>query len=193
MSRRRNSWCLTSPRGTLRFKSPGIILCMRPANKRRCYNTTPSHIDCVHAQNDPWTPYHFFTIRRNGANYPAVMRQLLVWNYPRANNSQTKGWGSRQDCFTTSNSEKHDDVIKWKLFSALLAICAGNSPVPGEFPAQKPVTQSFDISFDPRLNKRLRKQSWGWWFEMLSRPLWRHRNVESKDICDIFWSPCCLD
>ena len=33
-------------------------------------------------------------------------------------------------------------------FSALLAICAGNSPVPGEFPAQRPVTRSFDVFFD---------------------------------------------
>ena len=31
-------------------------------------------------------------------------------------------------------------------FSALLAICAGNSPVPGEFPAQRPVTWSFEAS-----------------------------------------------
>ena len=62
-------------------------------------------------------------------------------------------------------------------FSALLAICAGNSPVPGEFPAQRPVTRSFDVFFDMRLNKRLSKQSWGWWFETLSRPLWRHCNV----------------
>ena len=61
-------------------------------------------------------------------------------------------------------------------FSALLAICAGNSPVPGEFPAQRPVTQSFDVFFDLRLNKRLSKQSYGWWLETLSRPLWRHRN-----------------
>ena len=30
-------------------------------------------------------------------------------------------------------------------FSALLAICAGNSPVPGEFPTQRPVTRSFDF------------------------------------------------
>ena len=58
-------------------------------------------------------------------------------------------------------------------FSALLAICAGNSPVPGEFPAQRPVMRSFDVYFDLRLNKRLSKQSWGWWFETLSRPLWR--------------------
>ena len=60
-------------------------------------------------------------------------------------------------------------------FSALLAICAGNSPVPGEFPTQRPVTRSFGVFFDLRLNKRSSKQSWGWWFETLSHPLWRHR------------------
>ena len=38
-------------------------------------------------------------------------------------------------------------------FSALLAICAGNSPVPGEFPTQRPVTRSFDVYFDLRPNK----------------------------------------
>ena len=36
---------------------------------------------------------------------------------------------------------------------------------PGEFPTQRPVTRSFDIYFDLRLNKRLSKQPWGWWFE----------------------------
>ena len=61
-------------------------------------------------------------------------------------------------------------------FSALLAICAGNWPVPGEFPTQRPVTWSFDVFFDLRLNKGLSKQCCGWWFETLSRPLWRHRN-----------------
>ena len=61
-------------------------------------------------------------------------------------------------------------------FSALLAICAGNSPASGEFPTQRPVTRSFDVFCDLCLNTRLRKQSWGWWFETLSRPLWRHRN-----------------
>ena len=37
-------------------------------------------------------------------------------------------------------------------FSALLAICTGNSPVTGEFPAQRQVTRSFDVFFDLRLN-----------------------------------------
>ena len=39
-------------------------------------------------------------------------------------------------------------------FSELLAICAGNSPVTGDFPAQRPVTRSFDVFFDLRLIKR---------------------------------------
>ena len=61
-------------------------------------------------------------------------------------------------------------------FSTLLALCAGNSPVSGEFPAQRPVTQTFDVFFDLRLIKRLSKHSLGWWFETLSHPLWRHCN-----------------
>ena len=61
-------------------------------------------------------------------------------------------------------------------FSALLAICAGNSPVNGEFPAQRPVTGSFDVFFDLRLNKQLSKQSWGWWSETPMRSFWRQCN-----------------
>ena len=46
----------------------------------------------------------------------------------------------------------------------------GNSPVTGEFTTQRPVTQSFDVFFDLRLNKLLSKQWWGWWFETSSHP-----------------------
>ena len=76
---------------------------------------------------------------------------------------------SAQDMMTSS----------METFAALLAICAGNSPVPGEFPTQRPVTRSFDVFFDLHPNKRLSKQWWGWWFETLSCPLWRHRNETS--------------
>ena len=41
-------------------------------------------------------------------------------------------------------------------FSALLGLYAGNSPVTLEFPSQTPVTQSFDVFFDLRVNKPLR-------------------------------------
>ena len=68
-------------------------------------------------------------------------------------------------------------------FSAWLALCAVNSPVPGEFPAQRPVTRSFDVFFDLHPNKRLSKQWWGWWFETLSSPLWRHCNDLCSYLC----------
>ena len=82
---------------------------------------------------------------------------------------------------TFSSSFENRTYIAWwrnqmETFSALLAICAGNSPVPGEFSAQRPVTWSFDVFFDLRLNKRLSKHSWGRWFETLPRPLWCHSN-----------------
>ena len=79
----------------------------------------------------------------------------------------------------------HGVAVTWwrhqmETFSALLAICAGNSPVPGEFPTQRLVTRSFDVYFDLRPNKWMSKQSWGWWFETLSCSLWRQRNDQSK-------------
>ena len=90
------------------------------------------------------------------------------------------------DIFNTS-CEKWPVLVKamvwftwWRhqmeTFSALLAICAENSPVPGEFSTQRPVTRSFDVYFDLRPNIGLSKQLWGWWFETQSCPLWRHRN-----------------
>ena len=60
--------------------------------------------------------------------------------------------------------------------SALLALCAGNSPVTGKFPTQRPVTRSFDVFFDLRMNKPMSKQWWGWWFETPSRPILLHCN-----------------
>ena len=61
----------------------------------------------------------------------------------------------------------------WQLetFSALLALCAGNSLVTVEFPSQRPVTRNFDVFFGLHLHKRLSKQSWDWWFVT---PLCRH-------------------
>ena len=47
---------------------------------------------------------------------------------------------------------------------------------PGEFPTQRPVTRSFDVFFDLRLNKRLSKQAGDWWSETPSCSLWRQCN-----------------
>ena len=53
----------------------------------------------------------------------------------------------------------HDDI-----FRVTGPLC-GEFTGPGEFPTQRPVRQSFDVFFGLRLNKRLSKQPWGWWFE----------------------------
>ena len=89
---------------------------------------------------------------------------------------QSLYWKGSQFTSGTQNSWWRHQM---ETFSALLALCAGNSPVTGEFPPQRPLTRSFDVFFDLCLNKWLSKQSWGWWFETLSRSLWRHCNVVS--------------
>ena len=110
-----------------------------------------------------------------------VLYSMLNWN---CSTSQFY-WDKNQMCNSVS-WWRH----RMETFSALLTICAGNSPVPGEFPSQRPVTRSFDVFFDLRLNKRLSKQSWGWWFETLSRSLWRHRNVIVSTIRHIHLFAC---
>ena len=55
-------------------------------------------------------------------------------------------------------------------------LSCGEFTGPGEFPAQRPVTRSFDVFFDLRLNKQLSKQPWGWWFETPPWSLWRQCN-----------------
>ena len=58
-------------------------------------------------------------------------------------------------------------------------LLCGEFTGPGDFPTQRPVTRGFDVFFDLRLNKRMSKQSWGWWLETLSCSLWRQSNVIS--------------
>ena len=82
----------------------------------------------------------------------------------------------------TKRGPRRLESITWwrhqmETFSASLTLCAGNSPGTSEFPAQRPVTGSFDVFFDLRLKKPLSKQSRGWWFDTPLRSLWRHCNV----------------
>ena len=87
-------------------------------------------------------------------------------------------------------------------FSALLAFCVGNSPVIGEFPAQRPVTRIFDVFFCLCLNQHLSKQRRRRWLETPMRLIWRHCNdltPWSSRLLFVWWSqhPCvfvvCID
>ena len=81
-----------------------------------------------------------------------------------------------QDNWNKPEEHSRNGLNAWwrhqmKTFSALLALCAGNPPVTGEFTAQRPVTRSFGVFFDLRLNKPLRKH----WNTREAGYLRRHR------------------
>ena len=95
--------------------------------------------------------------------------------------------------FSNSSFEPFDILTSWSLgdvavfltwwrhqietYSALLAICAGNSPVsPVNSPHKGQWRGALMFFFDLRISTRLNKHSWGWWLETPSRPSWRHRN-----------------
>ena len=87
-----------------------------------------------------------------------------IWFVGRKTNVMTFIGVGKGDRFIGLGST-HDDVIEWKHF-------------PRYWPFVREIHRSpVWFFFDLRLNKRLSKQSWGWWFETPSRPLWRQCNV----------------
>ena len=70
----------------------------------------------------------------------------------------------------------HDDVIKWRHFPRYWPFVRGIHRSPVNSPHKGQWRGAFDVFFDLRLNKRLSKQPWGWWFETPTHPLWRHCN-----------------
>ena len=102
----------------------------------------------------------------------------IVWSSPRSVHATTANDLSRV-------SEQHWSKMQFRMMTSsngnifrVTGHLCGEFTGPRWFPAQRLVTRSFDVFFDLRLNKRLSKQSWGWWFETLSRPWWRHRNAK---------------
>ena len=94
-----------------------------------------------------------------------IICRLKSWQaeplWPRLRLTQIKAW-------------VNGDFIKWKHFPRYWPFERGihrslvNSPHKGQWRG------ALIFFFDLRLNKRLSKQPWGWWFETLPRPLWRH-------------------
>ena len=75
---------------------------------------------------------------------------------------------------------KDDDFVKWKHFPRYWPFVRGIHRSPVISPRKGQWCGALVFSFYLRLNKWLSKQSWGWWFETLSRPLWRHCNERFK-------------
>ena len=136
------------------------------------HNVLPGRSKCTFTKHIfIWCPWTWFW-----HNFPLSLRMSVETLYfakigQRKRTAELHGIANCKPCSPTWWRHQMEK------FSALLAISAGNSPVTCEFPTQRPVTRSFDVFFVLCLNKRLSKQSWGWWFETPSRSLWRHCNA----------------
>ena len=78
----------------------------------------------------------------------------------------------------SSSSTSHDDVIKWKHFPRYWPFVWGIHRSPVNSPHKGQWRGALMFSLICALNKRLSKQSWGWWFETPTRSLWRHCNAK---------------
>ena len=122
----------------------------------------------IHLPSVNWPYMLCVTVRMRTCSIDTLMVLILSCDWLAIDCNWPQGWRGRP----VSLLKCHDDVIKWKQFLRYWPFVRGNSLVPGEFPTQRPVTRSFDVFFDLRMNKWLSRQFWGWWFEMLSCPLW---------------------
>ena len=122
-------------------------------------------------------------LRSHNARY--IMLKSLIQTLP-GYDGLISYWRILTVTYVVSEKGPINSLAPWRhqmeTFFALLGICAGNSPVSDEFPAQRPVTRNFDVFFDLHLNKRLSKRSWGWWFETPARSLWRHYSETIKHL-----------
>ena len=131
------------------------------------YNTAMIIQNISHYELTKGTPYHALWANCRVSIVSCISRTKILW-------------------YNETGLYKLFGMTWWhhqmESFSVLLAICAGNSPVTGEFPSQRPVTRNFDVFFDLCLNKLLSKQLWGWWFETASCPLRHHSNENSYSV-----------
>ena len=114
-----------------------------------CKKTSPPAIKKTDSLS---TCRHLSSIVSNGcANFLIIEESawllLMTWHQQIYNHHDDVG---RSVHMMTSSKEN---------FSALLSLCPRNSPITGEFSSQRPVTRSFDVFFDLRLNKRFSKQN----------------------------------
>ena len=125
-----------------------------------------------------WTLFFCVELPRRGNDlvkiYICIHIRLLHWYFIQIRNNQEQfPWYSAshvQPCPVIMVASSNGNI-----FCVTGPLCR-DSPVTDEFPSQRPVTRSFDVLFDIRLNKRFGKQSRRRRFETPSRPLWSHCN-----------------
>ena len=130
-----------------------------------------------HSWQDKRQSLTYGHVHLTGPNYkrPHVFSSALMWSLDNSVSLPLENTlkQSLHRLVKEPVTRKHDDVIKWKHFPRHWPFVRGIHRSPVNSP---PKGQWRGVFLDRRLNKRLSKQSWGWWFETPSRPLWRHTN-----------------
>ena len=156
---------------------------------------TPDGYNCNH-----WTGYPSFTLRWRHNGRDSVSNHLphdcLLNRLLRRRSKKTPklcitglcagnlpGTGNAEN---VSISWRHHVIKPLKLMEESITMQCGEFIGHRWIPRTK--ASDADVFFDLSLNKRLSKQSWGWWFETPLRPLWRHCNgqmnaVHMRSIC----------
>ena len=136
-----------------------------------------SPVPITQQSSKSFTAHHLLHVNSIAQCWSFFMMADAIWSNKFAQKASIAGEITMETCKT----------LPWSLCLLMMTSSNGNifrvtGPLCGEFtgdrwiPRTKPVTWSFDVSFDLHLNKRLSKQSWGWWFETPLHSLWRHRN-----------------
>ena len=124
------------------------------------------------------TCHNSWRMMPENADDPIVFDELLIWSGCVTSMNVFIHCVDPRISIYTNNTKwhVHDDVIKWKHFPRYWPF------VRGIHRSQRSVTRSFGVFFDLHPNKRLSKQSRGWWFQMPPCPLWRHCDVNRNKI-----------
>ena len=129
-----------------------------------------------------WHMYNSYTVLTGMTEWGVIQGDVLILVNPWHAEFFLGKYKNIFAIFVISSQHWYGIGTWWRhqmeTFSVLLDLCAGNSPVTGEFPSQRPVMWSFDVFFVicAWINGTLSKQSWGLWFETPSHSLWHHCN-----------------
>ena len=114
--------------------------------------------------------FHFNAAKRQGAARLLRIKECCLWHGV---------WELLSRHFGLGIIGAHDDVMKWKHFPRYWPFLRGIHRIhrsPMNYPQKGQSRRAFVFSLICVWKKKLSKQSGGWWFETLSRPLWCHCN-----------------
>ena len=151
-----------------KFKLECVLLSVRRCSQLSCVSNSKKMPwnSCIHIIKIAEIPLFVSSHqRRQTGKYVLVLMMSYRWCERITLGCNQPTWVECDPIMIRTNGLWWVQTAWWRhhmeTFSTLLAICAGNSAVAGEFPPKRPVTRSFDVFFHLCLNKRLSKTNIG--------------------------------